>query len=168
MSTEPSIVDETLLQEGTSSPVDDNSLSHDEIMKITQKTITELLRDPVLRDIPQDVTASELTSLINLEKGAAFIVNLRRVVENDAGYEHVPLIVDQCTSVAELKRSVQREVGRRVREEGGTDCVSWKHVWRTYWLVHNNEKLNDDHKVMRDYGIRNGSEITFLKRLRRK
>lgn len=145
---------------------EDKSLTHKEVIERAQDILKELLADPILKDIPNDVTPGELKAKIDLENGCAFVVHLKRPCEE--GFNYVPLIAKQKTTVRELKRHIQRAIGRKVREEGGTSCISWKYFWKTYWLVHNNEKLADDSKILKDHGIRHGSEITFLKRLRRK
>ncbi|XP_057309971.1 U11/U12 small nuclear ribonucleoprotein 25 kDa protein-like isoform X2 [Hydractinia symbiolongicarpus] len=144
---------------------DFKSLSHKEALTVSRNLLEELLKDPLLQDIPKDTTASELQAKLDLEKGRAFIVNLRR--SSEEGFEHIPIIVKQKTTVAELRLNIQRTLGRKIQEENGLTCLSWQHFWKTYWLVHNNEKLSDDRKSLKDYGIKDKSEITFLKRLRR-
>ena len=142
------------------------SISHQDALITTCNILGELLKDPVLKDIPLDVTSSELKAKIDLEQGCAFLVNLKR--ETDNGFEYIQLIAKQKTTVGELKLHIQRSMSRKVQAEGGTKCISWKYFWKTYWLVHNNEKLSDNKKIMKDHGIKHGSEISFLKRLRRK
>lgn len=55
------------------------SLTHREALEITKKQLLELLKDPLLADIPKDhVSPSELQARIDLEKGKAFVVLLKR------------------------------------------------------------------------------------------
>uniref|UniRef100_A0A8B9PHS1 SNRNP25 ubiquitin-like domain-containing protein n=1 Tax=Apteryx owenii TaxID=8824 RepID=A0A8B9PHS1_APTOW len=42
-----------------------------------------------------------------------------------------------------------------------------KYIWRTYHLTYAGEKLADDRKKLREYGIRNRDEVSFIKKLRK-
>ncbi|XP_057309972.1 uncharacterized protein LOC130647974 isoform X3 [Hydractinia symbiolongicarpus] len=66
---------------------DFKSLSHKEALTVSRNLLEELLKDPLLQDIPKDTTASELQAKLDLEKGRAFIVNLRR--SSEEGFEHI-------------------------------------------------------------------------------
>ena len=143
----------------------DKVITHKEAIDKTKLVLETLLSDPLLQDIPVDVTPKELKAKINLEKGKEFVVNLLRDSEN--GTETLPIIVNNKTTVSELKKDIQKVIGRKIIQEGGTACLSWKYFWKTYWLVFKNEKLKDDRKSLKDYGMKDQSEITFIKRLRR-
>ena len=143
----------------------DKVITHKEAIDKTKLVLETLLSDPLLQDIPLDVTPKELKAKINLEKGKAFVVNLLRDSENVT--ETLPIIVNNKTTVSELKKDIQKVIGRKIIQEGGTACLSWKYFWKTYWLVFKNEKLKDDRKSLKDYGMKDQSEITFIKRLRR-
>ena len=143
----------------------DRVITHKEAIDKTKSVLGTLLSDPLLQDIPLDVTPKELKAKINLEKGKAFVVNLLRDSEN--GTETLPIIVNNKTTVCEVKKDIQKVIGRKIIQEGGTACLSWKYFWKTYWLVFKNEKLKDDRKSLKDYGMKDQSEITFIKRLRR-
>uniref|UniRef100_A0A803VZN2 Small nuclear ribonucleoprotein U11/U12 subunit 25 n=1 Tax=Ficedula albicollis TaxID=59894 RepID=A0A803VZN2_FICAL len=55
----------------------------------------------------------------------------------------------------------------RQARQGGVQHLSWKYIWRTYHLTYNGEKLADDRKKLREYGIRNRDEVSFIKKLRK-
>ncbi|XP_002156888.3 U11/U12 small nuclear ribonucleoprotein 25 kDa protein isoform X1 [Hydra vulgaris] len=141
------------------------SLSHKEAFEATNELLQKLLNDALLKDLPNDVTSKDLKAKIALEKGRAFIVYLKRATET--GLEDIPLIVDHKTKLIDLKLNIQRTLSRKIKEEKGTSCLSWKYFWKTYWLVHNNEKLTDGSKTMKAYGIKENAEIMFVKRLRK-
>ncbi|KAK2148795.1 hypothetical protein LSH36_482g01014, partial [Paralvinella palmiformis] len=42
------------------------------------------------------------------------------------------------------------------------------YIWKTYWLYFQGQKLMDDHRKIKEYGIGNKDEVTFIKRLRQK
>lgn len=45
--------------------------------------------------------------------------------------------------------------------------VSWKRIWKTYWLSCNGIKMKRDNDLISDY-VENKSKIAFVKRLREK
>ena len=79
----------------------------------------------------------------------------------------ITVIVDQNASVADLKKAIRRgfELRRERQGEAGV-AVSWKYVWRAYWLVFDGQKLNENNKLLKEFGVRNRDEVTFVKRLR--
>lgn len=78
------------------------------------------------------------------------------------------VVVHQGAKVKDLKQAIQRHLTLKQTREGRTTFISWKYVWRTYWLIFDGEKLSDNEKTITDYGIKNKDEITFSKRLRGK
>lgn len=74
----------------------------------------------------------------------------------------------QNATVLDLKKAIRRFMELKQQREGGVKHVSWRYVWRTYQLVFQGEKLEDDKTRLKDYGIRNRDEVTFMKRLRKK
>ncbi|XP_045848572.1 U11/U12 small nuclear ribonucleoprotein 25 kDa protein isoform X1 [Meles meles] len=110
-----------------------------------------VVQDPLLCDLPIQVTLEEVNSQIALEYGQAMTV---RVCKMDG--EVMPVVVVQNATVLDLKKAIQRYVQLR------------SYVWRTYYLTSAGEKLTDDRKKLRDYGIRNRDEVSFIKKLRQK
>uniref|UniRef100_A0A8C4J460 Small nuclear ribonucleoprotein U11/U12 subunit 25 n=1 Tax=Dromaius novaehollandiae TaxID=8790 RepID=A0A8C4J460_DRONO len=77
------------------------------------------------------------------------------------------VVVVQNASVLELKKALRRHVQLRQARQGGVQHLSWKYIWRTYHLTYAGEKLADDRKKLREYGIRNRDEVSFIKKLRK-
>ncbi|GAB1295899.1 U11/U12 small nuclear ribonucleoprotein 25 kDa protein [Apodemus speciosus] len=109
------------------------------------------------------VTLEEVNSQIALEYGQAMTV---RVCKMDG--EVMPVVVVQNATVLDLKKAIQRYVQLKQEREGGVQHISWSYVWRTYHLTSSGEKLTEDRKKLRDYGIRNRDEVSFIKKLRQK
>lgn len=139
-------------------------LAHAEAMALWQAGLARLVRDPLLCDLPAQVTPEEIASQIALEYGQAMTVRVRRA---DAPQEPMPVVVVQQATVLDLKKAVQRFVELRQERQGGTTRISWRHVWRTYSLAFGGEKLDQDGKKLREYGIRNRDEVCFVKRRRK-
>ncbi|NXQ95731.1 SNR25 protein, partial [Sagittarius serpentarius] len=110
----------------------------------------------------EEVTAEEIGSQVALEYGQAMTV---RVCKADG--ETMPVVVVQNASVLELKKALRRHVQLRQARQGGVQHLSWKYIWRTYHLTYAGEKLADDRKKLREYGIRNRDEVSFIKKLRK-
>ncbi|XP_001199326.2 U11/U12 small nuclear ribonucleoprotein 25 kDa protein [Strongylocentrotus purpuratus] len=145
-------------QPGTEEP-----LSHVDAMAIVRKELGEILDDPLLKDLPPDVCAEEVNLQIALEYGQAMTVIVRRA-EGDV----MPVVVMQTATVQDLKSAIKRYFELKQDREEIKKKISWRYVWRSYYLCFEGEKLTDDYKKIRDFGIRNRAEVTFAKRLHSK
>ncbi|XP_058013350.1 U11/U12 small nuclear ribonucleoprotein 25 kDa protein isoform X2 [Ahaetulla prasina] len=137
--------------------------AHAEAVARWQAGLALLVRDPLLCDLPAQVTPEEICSQVALEYGQAMTVRVRRL---DVPEAPMPVVVVQSASVLELKKALRRFVQLRQERQGGARHISWRHVWRTYSLTFGGEKLADDRKKLREYGIRNRDEVSFVKKLR--
>lgn len=142
---------------------EDEELPHAEAVDIFQEGLAMIVQDPLLCDLPIQVTLEEIHSQIALEYGQAMMVKV-----NKADGETMPIVVVQSATVLDLKKAIQRFVQLKQSREGGIQHISWKYVWRTYLLMFNGEKLMEDRKKLKDYGIKNRDEVTFVKKLRKK
>ncbi|KAM9784963.1 U11/U12 small nuclear ribonucleoprotein 25 kDa protein [Syngnathus typhle] len=142
---------------------DEESLTHADVLDIFEEGLAHLVQDPLLCDLPIQVTLEEINSQIALEYGQAMTV---KVLKADG--EIMPIVVVQDASVLDLKKAIRRFVQLKQQREGGVIHISWKYIWRSYNLVFQGEKLEDDCMRLKDYGIRNRDEVTFMKRLRKK
>ncbi|XP_030645769.1 U11/U12 small nuclear ribonucleoprotein 25 kDa protein [Chanos chanos] len=142
---------------------DEEALPHSEFLDIFEEGLARLVQDPLLCDLPIQVTLEEVNSQIALEYGQAMTV---RVCKADG--EIMPIVVVQHATVLDLKKAIRRYMELKQQREGGVKHISWKYVWRTFHLVFNGEKLEDDNLKLKDYGIRNRDEVTFMKKLRKK
>eukprot|EP00071_Canis_lupus_P057774 XP_854401.1 U11/U12 small nuclear ribonucleoprotein 25 kDa protein [Canis lupus familiaris] len=142
---------------------EEEALPHSEAVDVFQEGLAMVVQDPLLCDLPIQVTLEEVNSQIALEYGQAMTV---RVCKMDG--EIMPVVVVQNATVLDLKKAIQRYVQLRQEREGGIQHISWSYVWRTYYLTSAGEKLTEDRKKLRDYGIRNRDEVSFIKKLRQK
>ncbi len=69
--------------EGMEDAADLSNLSHKEACEYVRKELNDILRDPLLKDVPQDPTSEEIKSRIALEQGKAIVVNLKRLDGKD-------------------------------------------------------------------------------------
>ncbi|XP_040212938.1 U11/U12 small nuclear ribonucleoprotein 25 kDa protein [Rana temporaria] len=141
----------------------DEELPHAEVVDVFQEGLAMMVQDPLLCDLPIQVTLEEINSQIALEFGQAMTVNVCK-----ADKDIMPIVVVQNATVLDLKRAIQRYIQLKHQREGGIQHVSWKYVWRTYYLAFAGEKLDHDEKSLREYGIKNRDEVCFVKRLRKK
>ncbi|XP_059414600.1 U11/U12 small nuclear ribonucleoprotein 25 kDa protein-like [Carassius carassius] len=159
---EKSVVDE-IKEEQEEEEEDEEALPHSEFLDIFEEGLALMVQDPLLCDLPIQVTLEEVNSQVALEYGQAMTV---RVCKADG--EVMPIVVVQSATVLDLKKAIRRYMELKQQREGGVKHISWKYVWRTFHLVFNAEKLEDDKRKLKDYGIRNRDEVTFLKKLRMK
>ncbi|XP_065268641.1 U11/U12 small nuclear ribonucleoprotein 25 kDa protein [Emys orbicularis] len=141
---------------------EEEELAHAEVLELFQEGLARLVQDPLLCDLPVQVTVEEINSQIALEYGQAMTVRVCKADE-----EVMPVVVVQNASVLDLKKAIQRYVQLKQEREGGIQQISWTYVWRTYHLTFAGEKMTDDKKKLREYGIRNRDEVCFIKKLRK-
>uniref|UniRef100_A0A8C2YEB3 Small nuclear ribonucleoprotein U11/U12 subunit 25 n=1 Tax=Coturnix japonica TaxID=93934 RepID=A0A8C2YEB3_COTJA len=67
----------------------------------------------------------------------------------------------QNATVLDLKKALRRHVQLRQARRGGVQHL------RPTTLTYGGEKLADDRKKLREYGIRNRDEVSFIKKLRK-
>ncbi|XP_036409320.1 U11/U12 small nuclear ribonucleoprotein 25 kDa protein [Megalops cyprinoides] len=152
--------DEELVEEEEE---DEEALPHSEFLDIFEEGLARIVQDPLLCDLPIQVTLEEVNSQVALEYGQAMTV---RVCKADG--EVMPIVVVQNATVLDLKKAIRRFMELKQQREGGVKHISWRYVWRTFHLVFEGEKLEDDKMKLKDYGIRNRGEVTFMKKLRKK
>lgn len=136
----------------------DSSNKFSSLLNEFNEELDELLGDPLLSDLPEDVTFEELEALLALEYGQAMNVN---VIREDNVV--LPIIVSKAATIKEFKKAIQRYMSLKMKREGLKKCISWKYVWKTYWLCFNGEKLKDDKKTLQDYNLFHHCNITFVK-----
>ncbi|XP_077493717.1 U11/U12 small nuclear ribonucleoprotein 25 kDa protein-like [Amblyomma americanum] len=140
----------------------DKVLSFQEAMAIADKKMHALIRnDPLLNNLHPEVTTDELKSYLALEHGQAM-----SLVVHKADNDYYTVVVEQKATVLDLKKALRRHVTLRMARKGVKRVLSWKYVWKTYWLSFEGELLRDDKAFLRDFGIRNNSQLLFVKRLR--
>ncbi|XP_065063600.1 U11/U12 small nuclear ribonucleoprotein 25 kDa protein-like [Rhopilema esculentum] len=140
-------------------------LSHKDVIELLDQELNDVIKDPLLRDLPSYPTVEEIKSRIALEKGKAIIINLKLQGEIDTV---IQLVIEQTATVQQLKSTIERYVTLKIERETGQKHISWRYIWKTYWLLHNGEKLIDEKKPIREYGISDNANLSFIKRLRRK
>ncbi|XP_068219444.1 U11/U12 small nuclear ribonucleoprotein 25 kDa protein-like [Palaemon carinicauda] len=139
-------------------------LSHAELKAFFQGALERLLpADPVLNDLHPQVTLEEVQALIDLEHGQAMKVYIKKA---DGGYWNV--VVPREATVHELKVALKHHVALWLNRKGLKKKISWRYIWKTNWLCFDKEKLINDNCKLLEYGIRNKSTLTFLKKRRDK
>lgn len=73
----------------------------------------------------------------------------------------------KCT-VANLKKIIRRTFELMQERNRNTCKISWKYIWKTYWLTFNGIPLKDNDEFLSSLGIKNKSHLSFVKRLRDK
>uniref|UniRef100_A0A8B9UMA2 Small nuclear ribonucleoprotein U11/U12 subunit 25 n=1 Tax=Anas zonorhyncha TaxID=75864 RepID=A0A8B9UMA2_9AVES len=136
----------------------EEELAHAEVLELFQAALARLVQDPLLCDLPPQVTPEEIGSQVALEYGQAMTV---RVCKADG--ETMPVVVVQNATVLELKKALRRHVQLRQARQGALPrspaalplnlfCffLPRKYIWRTYHLTYAGEKLADDRKKLRE------------------
>ncbi|XP_063926244.1 U11/U12 small nuclear ribonucleoprotein 25 kDa protein-like [Zophobas morio] len=142
-----------------------DNLSYEDLCEITQSSLRRLIAaDPLLQDLPGDVTTEEVLAQIAVAQGKSITVVVLRHYETPL---HV-VIPQLGTTVRDLKRAIQRNFTLRQQRLRSKTKISWGYVWRTYDLLHWGKPMSKDGELVSNYGVVNRSEIRFGKKLRRK
>ncbi|KAK9748512.1 hypothetical protein RND81_02G062900 [Saponaria officinalis] len=120
-------------------------------------TVTAMLEDPILSDVPKNPTLSDVDTLICLELGSAMRIS---VLKLDSSSFDVVLM--NSATLKDLKVAIKKKVSEMEESKMGHRQISWKHVWANYCLLFQNEKLLDESAPLQDFGIRNNSQVQFI------
>ncbi|KAL5720685.1 U11/U12 small nuclear ribonucleoprotein [Ranunculus cassubicifolius] len=122
-----------------------------------QSTLSALLADPILADVPKKPTLTEVDTLISLEMGSAMRISVAKM----DGTSFDVAVLNSAT-VKDLKLAIKKKTNEMEQSKMGHRHISWRHVWANFCLSHHNNKLVDDDAVLQDHGIRNNSQIHFV------
>ncbi|MBA0742189.1 hypothetical protein Gogos_015272 [Gossypium gossypioides] len=120
-------------------------------------TLTALLDDPILADVPKKPSLSDVDTLINLELGSAMCISILKL--DGTSFD---VAVMNSATVKDLKLAIKKKVVELEQSKMGHRHISWRHVWANFCLAHHNEKLLDDGAALQDFGVRNNSQVHFL------
>ena len=77
------------------------------------------------------------------------------------------IIVKQTATVKDLKNNIKHFFKTKSRGHknfaDAPQILNWKHVWKSYCLMHADQKLLDNDRQLRDYGVKNKSQLSFHK-----
>lgn len=82
-------------------------------------------------------------------------------------------VPESTTTVGELKNAIKHyfelhKLGELKRNnKKSTTKISWRYIWRTNFLVFDDEKLINDRQLLTYYGVGNRSVLKFLKKTKR-
>ncbi|GAB2232469.1 hypothetical protein Droror1_Dr00011503 [Drosera rotundifolia] len=124
---------------------------------LLKSTLTALLSDPILADVPKNPTFTDVDVLINLELGSAMRLSVLKL-DGTA----IEVVVLNSGTVRDLKVAVEKKVNVAEQTKMGHRHISWRNVWGKYCLAFHNEKLIEDCARLQEFGIRNNSQVHFL------
>ncbi|KAF5179686.1 U11/U12 small nuclear ribonucleoprotein [Thalictrum thalictroides] len=122
-----------------------------------QSTLSALLEDLILADVPKKPTLTEVDTLISLELGSGMRLSVAKM---DVNSFDVALL--NSATVKDLKLAIQKKTNEMEQSKMSHRRISWRHVWANFGLSHHNDKLIDDSAVLQDFGIRNNSQVHFV------
>uniref|UniRef100_A0A2A4ITG6 SNRNP25 ubiquitin-like domain-containing protein n=1 Tax=Heliothis virescens TaxID=7102 RepID=A0A2A4ITG6_HELVI len=136
------------------------SLSHDELLEVTQSSLATLLsNDSLLKDLPNDILIEEVLSQIAVEHGQSITIFVSRETEPT-----LKVIIPQSASVRGLKKAIQRHFELYQKRAGIKTKISWKYIWKTYNLNFDSIALDDDNAPIHNYGVTNKVTLQFKKK----
>lgn len=142
------------------------NLSHEDLLEISQSSLRRLIAaDPLLSDLPVDVTTEEVLAQIAVAQGQSITVTVTRYSESPLNV----VIPQKGTTVLDLKKAIKRTFTLKQQRQRSKTKISWGYIWRTYNLqnVETGRVMKDDKKEVSEYGIVNKSELRFVKKLRK-
>lgn len=140
------------------------SLSHEDLCEVTQSSLKRIIAtDSLLSDLPTDVTTEEVLAQVAVVQGQSVTINILRNLDTSFSV----VIPQSGTTVRDLKKAIQRAFSLRQQRMKSRTKVSWSYVWRTYHLRHDSHTMRDNDELVSNYGVRNKSNVVFVKRLRK-
>lgn len=150
--------------------------SHRNLLNVTKERLKRVLAvTPFLDDITTDVTNYQIADEIAILTGESIKIYVKR-----EPYRKLKVIVPaRHTTIAQLKSAIQRSFSASQRRQrrhhqsssraecrqrsGFGETISWKYIWRTYYLQFNGTPITDDTKTIKNYDILNKSVLNFVK-----
>ncbi|KAH9612261.1 hypothetical protein KSS87_015086 [Heliosperma pusillum] len=120
-------------------------------------TLSAMLKDPILSDVPINPTLSDVDILISLELGSAMRITVLKL--DSTSFD---VVLMNNATLKDLKLAIKKKVNEMEQSKMGHRHISWKHVWANYCLLYHNEKLLNDSAPLQDFGIRNNSQVQFI------
>ncbi|KAK9216900.1 hypothetical protein WN944_008912 [Citrus x changshan-huyou] len=105
-------------------------------------TLTALLDDPILADVPKKPTLSDVDTLISLEMGSAMRISILKL-------DGTSFAVMNSATVKDLKLAIKKKVNDMEQSNLGHRHISW-------------QKLLDENFALQDCGVRNNSQVQFV------
>lgn len=141
------------------------TFSHQELVKLTKDAISKIIEsDPLFGDLPQDATLEEIKAQTAVAQGQAITLYLKRGDLPTLGV----VVSPNNTTVLDLKRAVRRDTNLALRRENIKKQISWKHIWKKYYLSFNGTHLENDNENIKSYGLHNKAELRYVKKRRNK
>ncbi|KAI5755795.1 hypothetical protein M8J77_019740 [Diaphorina citri] len=152
-------MDEVCLQ----SSFNKNMKDLDQLLTETKEAIKNIRNQNTLSHLPQDVTVEEIKSEMELLHGQSIMCCIQ------ADNKKFDIVISpKNTRVSDLKRTIERQITMQMKRKGLSKQISWRHVWKSYWLSFDGIKLTNEKSLLSELGIENQCEITFVKRLKDK
>lgn len=153
---------------------------HRNLRNSTKERLQSILNaTPLLCDFNGDVTYDDIAAEISIVKGDAIKIYVTR-----EPYQRLKLIVSRTNTIIELKSAIKRSFNalqNRLKLKNAKDKssskrsnkhnepivnISWKYIWRTYYLRHNGAALINNEKTLAEYDIRNKAILDFVKKIK--
>jgi U11/U12 small nuclear ribonucleoprotein SNRNP25 len=132
---------------------------HENLMNLFKISINEIIKnDSLLNDMHSNITLEEVNNLVSFEHGDSMVLYVCR-----ADNQIMNIIVRQNATLKDLKSAIKQYILLKNSRENNTTILNWKYIWKLYCLCFNNEKLIDNGKLLKDYGVYNKAKLTFLK-----
>jgi hypothetical protein len=132
-------------------------MSHEQFLSdIYSRLSTIISSDPLLSDINCHPSKISFSKLNQLEQKSLILISIRRF-DNSLITVHV----SEEARVFQLKRSI--------KETFANQKINWKYIWKRYALTtSDHQQLINDNQKIKDYGVGNNSELSFVRRRRLK
>jgi hypothetical protein len=132
-------------------------MSHEQFLSdIYSRLSTIISSDPLLFDIKCHPSKISFSKLNPPEEKATISISIRR-------FDHslINVYVSEEARVFQLKRSIKKTFSNKK--------LNWKNIWKRYTLATDDQQqlINDNRKI-KDYGVNNNSELSFVRRRRLK
>jgi len=121
--------------------------------------LQDILGDPLLADLPEDVDPEDVRCQIARAKGHVIDLTLLRPGDNK-----IRISVLHNARVSDLQRIVTKAIKRSTPDL--PTAYSWRSLWKRYNLSVGSTKLADRNRMLVHYGVKNNDIVSYTKRMR--
>lgn len=136
--------------------------THNNFIKFVDDSIASIIKnDPLLDDLPQNITTEELEQIVQLEHGQALKVYIKREDEKT-----IEIIVNRESTFHQFKKVFQKQFCLWLKRNNQEKTINWKYFWKNYNFVFDGRQLSEDNVKIIDMGFYNNCQIRFIRKIK--
>ena len=137
--------------------------AHNNFIEFVNDSIASIIKnDPLLDDLPQNITTEELQQIVQLEHGQALKIYIKREDE-----KIIEIIINRESTFHQFKKVFQKQFCLWLKRNNQEKIkINWKYFWKNYNFVFDGRQLSEDNVKIIDMGFYNNCQIRFIRKIK--